>query len=132
MHENTVITIKRREQLCLITSGAISSLAPVTTIAFGSGGVDADGNPIPPLSSANRLNNELGRYLIDSVVYPLDPDRRTTARYTATIPANDLVGASISETALVDANGELCAIKTMYVKRKDGGVMFTFAFDDEF
>ena len=132
MSENTIITIKRRGQLCLITSGAISTLPPVTMIAFGDGGVDGDGNPIPPKADADSLGRELGRYPLDSVAYPLDPAPRTTARYTATIPANDLVSASISEAALVDAAGELCAIKTMYVKRKDGGVTFTFTFDDEF
>ena len=132
MSENTIITLKRREQLCLITSGEISTLAPLKMIAFGSGGVDIEGNPIPPEIDADRLNNELGRYPIDSIVYPLDPKRRTTARYTATIPAGDLIGASISETALVDSNGELCAIKTMFIKRKDDGVTFTFTFDDEF
>ena len=132
MSDNTIITIKRREQLCLITSGAISTLAPVTMIAFGAGGVDTEGNPIPPEIDADSLNSELGRYPLDGIIYPLDPGRRTTARYTATVPAGDLVGASISEAALVDANGELCAIKTMFVKRKDGGVTFTFTFDDEF
>ena len=132
MSENTIITIKRREQLCLITSGAITTLPPVRMIAFGDGGVDSEGNPIPPAIDANRLNSELGRYPLDSIVYPLDPAPRTTARYTATIPVNDLVSASISEAALVDAAGELCAIKTMYVKRKDNGVTFTFTFDDEF
>ena len=132
MVENTIITTKRREQLCLITSGAISSLAPVAMIAFGDGGVDDEGNPIPPTSDADSLNNEIGRYSLDSTTYPLDPAPRTTARYIATIPANDLVGASISEAALVDADGDLCAIKTMFVKRKDGGVTFTFTFDDEF
>ena len=132
MPENTIITIKRREQLCLITSGAIGALAPVTQIAFGSGGVDSDGNPIPPAIDADRLNAELARYPLDSTTYPLDPNRRTTARYTATIPENDLTGASISEAALVDSDGELCAIKTMFVKRKDGGVTFKFTFDDEF
>ena len=132
MLENTVITIKRRQQLALITSGAISSLAPVTMIAFGSGGVDTDGNPIPPSVTAESLNQELARYPFDSVTYPLDPLPRTTTRYVASIPADDLAGASISEVALVDADGNLCAIKTMYAKRKDRGVVFTFTFDDEF
>ena len=116
----------------MITSGAISTLPPVTMIAFGDGGVDAEGEPVPTAIDADSLNSEIGRYPLDSVAYPLDPSPRTTARYTATIPANDLVSASISEAALVDAAGELCAIKTMYVKRKDGGVTFTFTFDDEF
>ena len=63
-------------------------------------------------------------------MYPLDPP--TTARYTVTIPAADLPGVAISEAALADSDGFLCAIKTFYVKRKDAGITFTFTFDDEF
>ena len=42
------------------------------------------------------------------------------------------VGESISEAALMDSEGDLVAIKTMYAKRKDAGAAFTFVFDDEF
>ena len=127
-NENSVVTDYRREKLCKITSGEISTLAPVTHVAFGDGGVDGAGDPIPPDGSAVALTQELARYAIDGVTYPVP----ATARYTATIPANDLAGAEISEAALVDSDGELCAIKTMFVKRKDAGVTFTFTFDDEF
>jgi len=130
MADNTITTIHRRQQLCKITSGAVSTLAPIAFVAFGDGGVDGSGNLIPPAMTADSLNNERGRYVIDSLEYPLDPP--TTARYTASIPENDLVGVEISEAALVDADGKLCAIKTMFVKRKDAGVTFTFTFDDEF
>jgi len=129
---NSVITIHRRVQLCLITSGAISTLAPVAFIAFGNGGTDTVGEPIPPSDEADSLTNEIGRYPIGDVVYPLDPGPRITARYSSTIPENDLNGAVINEAALVDADGHICAIKTMYDKRKDAGVTFTFTFDDEF
>lgn len=128
MADNSVITRYRRQKLCQITSGAINVLAPVTQIAFGSGGVDSAGNPIPPVETATALSTEVARYPIDDVTYPVN----TTARYTCTIPADDLAGVSISEAALVDSDGQLCAIKTMYVKRKDEGVSFTFTFDDEF
>jgi hypothetical protein len=128
MAENSVITKYRRQKLCQITSGAIDVLAPITQIAFGDGGVDSDGDPIAPVDTASSLGHELVRYNIDSVAYPVN----TTARYTVTIPAADLDGAAISEAALVDLDGQLCAIKTMYVKRKDEGVTFSFTFDDEF
>jgi len=99
-------------------------------IAFGDGGVDGSGNPITPDETQVALNNQIAAYPIDSVTYPLDPP--TTARYTAAIPENDLNGAFISEAGLLDANGNLCAIKTFLVKGKDSGVSFTFIFDDEF
>lgn len=128
MEENSVITKARRVALCKITSGAIQTLSPVTHIALGDGGVDNDGNPISPTEMQVVLKHEIARYPIDSVEYPVD----TTARYTVTIPKADLAGEKISEAALVDEDGKLLAIKTMYVKQKDNGVSFTFTFDDEF
>jgi len=128
--ENSVITLHRRVQFCLASSGGISSLLPITHIAFGEGGVDSDGEPIPPSETQTSLNKQICMYPIDGVTYPISPP--TTARYTCTIPAADLAGASISEAALVDSDGSLCAIKTFYIKRKDDAVIFTFVFDDEF
>lgn len=128
MPDTSVITKYRRENLCKITSGAISSLAPITEIAFGKGGLNEAGEPLTPSEDQSSLNNELTRYPIDGVTYP----NETTSRYTVTIPENALVGETISEAGLVDSNGELCAIKTMYPKQKDEGVSFTFAFNDEF
>lgn len=124
----TIITDKRREKLCKITSGAITTLAKVTHVAFGDGGVDEAGEPISPVGSQTALTAEVGRYPIDGVTYPIP----TTAQYTVTIPKDDLIGEKISEAALVDADNDLVAIKTMYAKGKDGGVTFTFTFDDEF
>lgn len=49
-----------------------------------------------------------------------------------TIPKDDLAGEVINEAALVDSEGDVAAIKTMYSKQKDAGVSFTFEFDDEF
>jgi hypothetical protein len=128
INDNTITTIYRRTNLAQITGGAISAIAPITQIAFGNGGVDSSGNPIPPLETAATLNSELARYHIDGVTYPVP----TTAGYTCTIPAADLTGTAINEVALVDSSGKVCAIKTMYTKRKDPGVAFTFTFDNEF
>lgn len=128
MPDTSVITKYRREILCKITSGNISSLAPITHIAFGSGGIDESGEPLVPSELQNALNNELARYPIDSVWYP----ENTTAQYTVTIPEDALAGSKISEAALVDSSGNLCAIRNFYVKQKDSGISFVFAFNDEF
>ncbi len=119
----TVVTDYRREQLCKITSGMITTIPKITHIAFGSGGVNN-----VPVRTQIALIKEEGRYEIDSVSYPAP----TTARYTVTIPEDDLDGASISEAALVDENGELCTIRNMLPKGKDSGMAFVFTFDDEF
>lgn len=125
----TVITNYRREMLCKITSGAIGALPPVTHIAFGDGGTGADGQPLDPAGTQEELNHEVGRYALDQPpAYPIP----TTARYTVTIPRAELQGVNISEAALVDGDGKLCAIRNMLPKGKDGDVAFTFAFDDEF
>ncbi|MDR1755246.1 MAG: phage tail protein [Eubacterium sp.] len=129
MADNSIITKYRRQKLCEITSGKITAMPKITHIAFGEGGVDASGNPIAPLDTETALKKELKRYALDAApTYPVP----TTARYSSTIPAADLAGSSISEAALVDNDGVVCAIKTFYVKRKDSGIMFTFTFDDEF
>lgn len=125
----TVITDHRRELLCKITSGAVSALPAVSHIAFGDGGVGGDGVPLEPAGSQTALRHEVGRYPVSlGPKYPIP----TTARYTATIPKGDLAGVSISEAALVDADGGLCAIRNMLPKGKDEDVEFTFTFDDEF
>ena len=128
MENTSVVTKIRRVSLAKITSGAIESVPPITKIAFGKGGVDSGGNVITPSETQTSLNNQIGIYNIDSVTYPV----QTTARYTVTIPENELVGESISEIALVDSAGNLCVIKNTLPKGKDNGVKFTFEFDDEF
>ena len=131
--DNSVITRARRIILCEATSkgSAVAPVAKINRIAFGSGGTDAGGNPIPPVDTQTALKTPIsgGVYPIgDAPTYPVP----TTARYVVTIPADDLPGQIINEAGLVDENGVLCAIKTMFDKRKDGGVTFTFTFDDEF
>lgn len=128
MADTSVITIARRTALCKLTSGAVSSIPAITHIAFGDGGVDLNGNPLIPSDTQTALLREVKRYPVEKVEYPV----ATTARYIVTIPKNELVGCKISEAALIDAAGEPAAIKTMFVKQKDGDVSFEFTFDDEF
>lgn len=127
-YENTAVTNVRRVKLCQVTSGASSAIPAVSHIAFGDQGVDSTGAVIQPLPSQTALKHEVARYPVDPVTYPIS----TTARYTVTIPADDLPGIALSEAALVDAAGDLCAIRNMLPKGKDAGVAFTFTFDDEF
>lgn len=128
MAETSIITKRRRVLLCQITSGAITTLPKITHIALGTGGVDENGEPFIPSDLQTALNHPIGQYEIAPVMYP----EETTARYTITVPEHELVGEKISEAGLIDAQGNLCAVKNMYVKQKDDGVTFTFTFDDEF
>ncbi len=124
----TVITDRRRVKLCQATSGAVGTIAAITHVAFGDRGVDSAGAVVPPSGSQTALVHEVGRYPVGGVAYPVP----TTARYTVTIPKDDLAGVNLSEAALVDADGELCAIRNMLPKGKDAEVEFVFTFDDEF
>ena len=124
----SIVTEFRRKSLCEITSGKITAIAPITHIAFGSGGCNEDGSVKMPEAKQEALNNEIGRFKADSLTYPSE----ATARYTVTIPMDELVGESISEAALIDTDGNLCAIRNMLPKGKDEEVEFTFTFDDEF
>lgn len=125
---NSVITLVRRISLAQITSGAISTLPPVTHIALGDKGVDAAGVVIAPSESQTALNREVFRAEVDAPEYPVP----TTARYTITVQKSELVGVAISEMALVDAQGRLCAIRNTLPKTKDSDEEFVFIFDDEF
>lgn len=127
-NEHSTVTRRRRVKLCQASSDAAKPLAPITHIAFGSGGAGEDGEPLDPLETQEALAEEIARYPVGTVAYPVD----TTARYSVTIPADALVGRTISEAALIDSDGDVAAVKNMYPKRKDPGVAFTFEFDDEF
>ncbi len=126
--ENGIVTLARRKGLCKISSGAITELPKIASIAVGDGGVDASGEPVPPTETQTGLKHQLGVYPLDSVTYPAE----TTAQYVATIPKDDLVGAKISELALVDEAGNVCAIRTTYVKQKGAGEKMTLTLNDEF
>lgn len=126
--QNSVITHARRVHFAKMTAGEIDSLAPVTMVAFGDGGVNAEGEVIPPDEMQTALRNEIGRYEISEISHPVD----TTTRYVCMVPSDDLVGKGISEAALVDRDGMLCAIRNTLPKYKDAGEEFEFRFDDEF
>lgn len=124
----SIITKARRKAFAELTSGRISTIAPIAYIVFGDGGVGSSGEPLMPDENQEILVNEIARFPANSITYPTE----TTVRYTVVIPEADMVGAKISEVGLVDSNNVLCAVKNMYVKQKDDGVKFTFEFDDEF
>lgn len=126
--DNSIITLARRIKTCRASSGAAPKLPPITHIALGDGGVDADGKPIPPTETQTALHNEIARYPVEAVTYP----EQTTARYSITVPKPDLPGKFISEAAMVDEEGDLSGIKTMLAKGKDEGTSMTFELDDKF
>lgn len=121
------ITKARRVKLAKVSGGQLDKLPLITHIAVGDGGVDADKLPLTPNEGQTALNHEVGRYPV-TLSFPDE----TTLRYQIVIPEEELTGYELSEMALIDSDGDLTAIKNMYIKKKDSYVKFTFEFDNQF
>lgn len=126
-NKNVIITKKAREKLVKARAGAIQ-LPKIAGMAFGNGGVEADGTVKPPIDTQNGLTNELFRKEVDGYSFPAD----TTCRYECTLAENELVGKEISEIGLYDEEGDIVCIKTFMRKGKDDDVEQTYTLDDIF
>ena len=123
---NTIITVKARENMAKSRAGDLS-LPAIAGMAFGDGGVSG-GTVITPTASQTTLNHELYRKAITSHEYVSS----TTCRYYCTLTTSEMVGTSISEIGLYDANGDLVTIKNFLPKGKDSDIELTFYIDDIF
>lgn len=126
-NKNVVITKKAREKLVKARAGALQ-LPKVVGMAFGNGGVDAEGTILPPTEAQEGLANELFRKAIDGYSFPED----TICRYECTLFESELVGEYISEVGLYDEDGDIVCIKAFLRKGKDDDVEQTYALDDIF
>ncbi len=122
-----IITKYRRSNLAKITSGMISTIPKITHIAFGDGG-EVAGVVQTPSEIQESLFHEVKRYPVTSK----ELIGETTVRYSVDIPESDMKDVRISEMALVDDAGKVCALKTFGVKVKDENIIFGFEFDDEY
>lgn len=123
----SVTTNKAREKMVKARAGAIS-LPAITQMAFGKGGVDELGQVKKPSATQNTLHEELLRKNIESHSFP----NVTTCRYVCRLEKSELIDEDISEVALIDAEGDVVAIKNFKAKGKDEGLEMTFELDDEF
>lgn len=87
----------------------------VTHMAFGRGGHLPDGSAKPVDASRTALFDERLRKAAASV----DRPSPTEVRVKGVITEAELVGETISEAALVDASGQLIAMKTFAPKVKE-------------
>ncbi len=127
MNANAIITVTARKAMVKARAG-LGTLPTIIKMAFGDGGVDAQGDPIAPASTATALNNELMRKDLTAVT----PLSDTTVQYACRLTTSELAGTDISEIALVDSNGDLACIKTFPAKSKDNTEALTFTIDDIF
>lgn len=125
--DNFIITINGRKKLAMARAGEIT-LPKVEGMAFGDGGVDADGNVLAPIERQGELTHELYRKVINGYSFPSD----TTCRYECTLAENELPGTEISEIGLYDDEGDIICIKTFKSKGKDDDLEMTFRIDDMF
>jgi hypothetical protein len=121
----TVTTAYAREQMARARAEG-GTLTKVVKMAFGSGGVDADGKPLPLDGTEEKLKAELLVKELSSHEF-IAP---ATIRYICSLGENELAGKTINELALVDSAGKLTAIRTMTNKIKDGDMEFIFEIDD--
>lgn len=121
----TVTTTYAREQMARARANG-TALTKVVKMAFGGGGVDASGQPLPLDGTEQVLKNELLVKDISNHEF-IAP---ATIRYTCSLAENELAGATINELALVDSAGKFTAIRTMTNKVKDADMEFIFEIED--
>lgn len=125
MAGKAITTIAAKKKMLLARAGKID-LPPIKQMAFGSGGVNDNGEVLELDAGQQELHNELCRKDIDTVEIIND----TRIRYSCMINENELEGESISELAIVDADGDLLTIKNFKTKDKDSDFSFTFKVND--
>lgn len=124
-----VITTIGKMKLCEAHAG-VRTLAPITQMAFGDGGVDENGTPKTVTGDETALYNELLRKNVGELTFP--NDEHTTCRYPGILGDDELVGEEISELALYDSEGDMIMIQTFLKKGKDEGISQTYEVDEIF
>lgn len=123
---NTAMTIKGREKLCKAHAGDMV-LPAIKYIAFGTGGVDENRNPLPVTGEEIALREEQYRMELQHS-YPIP----TTCEYLSTLNKEDLPNMYISELGFFDEEGDLVMYSTFMEKGKDDDMMFDFNIQEIF
>ena len=121
MATKSVITKIRRKKMAE-ASHTTGTVAKITHIALGSGGVNGDGTVIVPLAENVALKKEVVRK-------PYTSD--TSYEYTIKLEEDELVGTFISEMALIDEDGDVVAFSNFLAKGKDETEV-TFTIEDNY
>lgn len=126
MATKSVITKIRRKKMAE-ASHTTGTVAKITHIALGSGGVNADGTVIVPLAENAALKKEVVRKPYTSSTKTSD----TSYEYTIKLEEDELVGTFISEMALIDEDGDVVAFSNFLAKGKDETEV-TFTIEDNY
>lgn len=117
---NTAMTVKGREKLCKAHAGDMT-LPKIKWIAFGTGGVDENRQPLPVTGEEVELKEEQYRMELEHS-FPIP----TTCEYVCTLNKEDLPNLYLSEMGLFDEEGELVMYSTFLEKGKDDDMTFHF------
>lgn len=109
----SIITKIRRQKMA--EAGRTGSIAKISHVAVGRGGVDENGEIRIVYDTDNRLNDELIRKEYSNVHKLSD----TSYIYDIKLEADELVGEYISEIMLIDEDGDPVAFMTFLPKGKD-------------
>jgi len=113
MAEAVVANIYRQRLAARLAGGA--PVAPIAFMAFGDGGHNADLTPKAPSAAATKLNHEILRKPLAGITQ----EDLYSVTGKGAIEKNEVIGAAISEAALIDANGQLVGLKTFAPKFKE-------------
>lgn len=116
---STVVTNAYRTRLADFHAG-VSPLAPFGYMAFGDGGHRPDGTPKAPDPDAIALGHEMLRKPLTSITRP----SLYTVECEGRIEPGELTGEKVSEAALLDADGQVVAIKTFAPKTRDADELY--------
>ncbi|MBW2672333.1 MAG: phage tail protein [Deltaproteobacteria bacterium] len=125
--ENTVTTNIGREKLAKAHIGLIT-LPAITQIAFGNGGVDTSGNPIPPDGTETTVPGQFILKDVSSVEF-VPP---TTARIHGELAYDEGNGENVSACGLYDSEGDLIALQTFAVIPKTSSLRILVDWDEVF
>ncbi|NBH99945.1 hypothetical protein D7Y41_34150 [Anaerotruncus sp. 1XD22-93] len=122
----SMITKIRRKKMAE-ASHTTGTVARITHIALGNGGVNENGEVLEPLPDAAGLNNEVIRRQCTSSRKVSD----MAYEYTLRLENNEFIGTYFSEIALVDEDGDVAAISNFLAKGKDETEV-TFSVEDSY
>jgi len=105
-----------------------SPLPPFAFIAFGDGGHNADLTPKVPDPDAAGLAHEVMRKPLASITQPTPYLVECAGR----IEPGELTGVYVSEAALLDADGQIVALKTFAPKIREADEMYQVFIEPRF
>lgn len=121
---NKVITKKAKEKLA--AARVTGKIAKISHMALGTGGTGEGGAVLPVDESHTALNQEIVRKEVR-----VRKKTDTSYEYSIQLAADELLGASISELAVIDEDGDLVAICHFLSKGKDDTEV-TYKYEDAF